>query len=241
MEPEKGHHDESTARPHRDPLTGHGDGPPGYAFDDPASTPIGWFRYYFDDDRWEWSAEVAQMHGYQPGTLVPTTELILSHTHSDDYQQIADTLGLIREPRQPFRSRHRICDAHGKVREVAVLGDQFRDEDGRVVGTYGFFVDLTKEEQARQDWMTAEITRISQRRFIIERAKGMLMMVYSLDEATAFELLKWRSQGTNIKLVQLAGQIAADFTAVQHHGEMSQAIYDLLFMTAHTRARQANS
>ena len=36
---------------------------------------IGWFRFYFDDDRWEWSPQVEKMHGYLPGSVTPTTEL----------------------------------------------------------------------------------------------------------------------------------------------------------------------
>ena len=29
---------------------------------------LGWYRFYFDDERWEWSAEVAVIHGYESGT-----------------------------------------------------------------------------------------------------------------------------------------------------------------------------
>ena len=55
---------------------------------------IGWFRFYFDDDRWEWSPQVEKMHGYPPGSVTPTTEMVLAHKHPDDYRQIADTLDL---------------------------------------------------------------------------------------------------------------------------------------------------
>jgi hypothetical protein len=40
---------------------------------------VGWYRFYFADQRWEWSPEVEQIHGYQPGTVTPTTQLVLSH------------------------------------------------------------------------------------------------------------------------------------------------------------------
>ena len=53
---------------------------------------VGWFRLYFDDERWEWSPEVERMHGYEPGTVQPTTALVLSHKHPDDYEQVAATL-----------------------------------------------------------------------------------------------------------------------------------------------------
>jgi hypothetical protein len=73
---------------------------------------VGWFRYFFDEQRWEWSAQVHRMHGYQPGTVTPTTELVLAHKHPDDVRHIADTLALVRQTRQPFSSRHRIRDVN---------------------------------------------------------------------------------------------------------------------------------
>jgi PAS fold len=67
---------------------------------------VGWYRLYFDDERWEWSAEVEQIHGYQPGTVTPTTHLVLSHKHPDDYEQVAATLDDIRRTHTPFSTRH---------------------------------------------------------------------------------------------------------------------------------------
>lgn len=38
------------------------------------SQAVGQFRFYIDDERWEWSNEVQQMHGYAAGSLPsPTT------------------------------------------------------------------------------------------------------------------------------------------------------------------------
>ena len=101
---------------------------------------VGWFRYFFDDERWEWSPQVAKMHGYPPGTVTPTTDVVLSHKHPDDYRQIADTLALIRQTRQAFSSRHRIRDIHGAVHHVVVVGDQLRNGNGRVIGSHGFYI-----------------------------------------------------------------------------------------------------
>jgi hypothetical protein len=32
-----------------------------------SETRVGAFRFYFGDQRWEWSEQVQRMHGYQPG------------------------------------------------------------------------------------------------------------------------------------------------------------------------------
>jgi len=55
---------------------------------DPA--PItGWFDFYFADERWEWSPEVAEIHGYQPGSVTPSTDLVMRHKHPDDLPKMA--------------------------------------------------------------------------------------------------------------------------------------------------------
>jgi len=91
---------------------------------------VGWFRFHFDDDRWEWSPQVEKMHGYLPGSVTPTKEKVLADKHPDDYRQIADTLDLIRQTRQPFSSRHRIIDVDGQVHHVVVVGDLLCEVDG---------------------------------------------------------------------------------------------------------------
>ena len=197
---------------------------------------IGWFRFYFDDDRWEWSPQVEKMHGYLPGTVTPTTEMVLAHKHPDDYRQIADTLDLIRQTRQAFSSRHRIIDVHGRVHHVVVVGDLLREADRTVIGTHGYYVDITPSERQHQDQVTAAVAVIAESRADIERTKGMLMLIYGMDDSAAFELLKWRSQETNTKLRLLAQQIAADFVALSHSETLpARSAYDTLLLTAHLR------
>jgi PAS domain S-box-containing protein len=197
---------------------------------------VGWFRYYFDDERWEWSPQVAKMHGYSSDTVTPTTELVLSHKHPDDFRQIADTLALIRQTRQAFSSRHRIRDLQGVVHHVVVVGDQLRDESGLVIGSHGFYIDITPAEQARQDHLTAEVAKITQSRAVIEKAKGMLMAIYGINDQAAFDLLKWRSQESNVKLRPLAEQIVEDFLGVGHDAALpARSVYDNLLLTAQDR------
>lgn len=220
----------------RDRNDATGDVTGGEALARAAPERVGWFRYYFDDGRWEWSPQVSKMHGYLPGSVTPTTELVLAHKHPDDYRQIADTLELIREARQPFSSRHRICDVRGRVHHVVVVGDLLTDDGGSVVGTHGFYIDVTPAERAHQDHLSAAVAKIADRRAAIEQVKGMLMMIYGIDAPTAFETLKWRSQETNVKLRRLAEQIAADFSAAADGPALpSRATYDNLLLTAHLR------
>jgi PAS domain S-box-containing protein len=197
---------------------------------------VGWFRFYFDDDHWEWSPEVEKMHGYPPESVTPTTELVLSHKHPDDFRHIADVIELIRRTRQPLSTRHRIVDVQGAVHHVVVVGDQLHDDRGDVVGTHGFYVDVTPAEHARQEQMSAELAKITENRAVIEQAKGMLMVIYAIDDDTAFELLRWRSQETHVKLRLLAQQIITDFRSLAPNETLPpRATYDNLLLTAHQR------
>jgi hypothetical protein len=41
----------------------HGDGSVEQALTGGALQRVGWYRFYFADERWEWSTEVEQIHG----------------------------------------------------------------------------------------------------------------------------------------------------------------------------------
>src|SRR4029077_15755208 len=111
---------------------------------------VGWYRFYFADERWESSEEVEQIHGYQPGTVTPTTELVLSHKHPDDYPPIAAPLDDIRRTHKPFNTGHRIITVQGDVRDVVVIGERFHGNMGEIIGTQGFYLDVTTSPKQRQ-------------------------------------------------------------------------------------------
>jgi len=198
---------------------------------------VGWFRFYFADERWEWSPQVERMHGYEPGQVHPTTDLVLSHKHPDDYGQVAATLDEIRRTSGAFSTRHRIIDTHGEIRHVVVVGDQLFDDGDNVVGTHGFYVDVTPSMREAQDQIVSEaVAEIAEARGGIEQAKGMLMIIYRISADSAFELLKWRSQETNVKLRVLAEQIVEDFLDLRYDEVLpARAVYDRLLLTAHFR------
>lgn len=120
-----------------------------------------------------------------------------------------------------------------------MVGDQIFDDSGDVIGTHGFYVDVTPAMTERQNKMvTAAVAEIAEARSLIEQAKGMLMLVYRINAESAFELLKWRSQETNTKLRLLAEQIAKDFLELSYDEELPpRSSYDRLLLTAHFRVQ----
>jgi PAS domain S-box-containing protein len=198
---------------------------------------VGWFRFFFADERWEWSPQVERMHGYEPGSVQPTTALVLSHKHPDDHGQIAATIEQIRQTAGAFSTRHRIVDTHGDIHYVVVIGQQMRDEANMVIGSDGFYVDVTPSiTEAREESVTEAVAEIAEARGGIEQAKGMLMLIYRITADSAFELLKWRSQEANVKLRVLAEQIVKDFVGLSYDEVLPTRVeYDRLLLTAHLR------
>src|SRR6476469_5471044 len=136
------------------------------AGEEPTVAPerVGAFRFYFTDQRWEWSEQVQRMHGYEPGSVVPTTDLVLSHKHPDDRGQVAATIDQIVNTRQAFSTRHRIIDTGGNVRHV-VVGDRLYDDEGDVIGTHGFYIDVSVPNgQVHEDVVSAKLAEISENR-----------------------------------------------------------------------------
>ncbi|MDT5072027.1 MAG: hypothetical protein QOH82_1347, partial [Mycobacterium sp.] len=132
---------------------------------DGESHRAGSFRFLFADQHWEWSPEVQRMHGYAPGEVDPTTEIVLCHKHPEDHSHVAATLEEIVRTAKPFSARHRIIDRQGAVHDVIVVGDLLHDDDGEVIGTDGYYVDVTpSDERALQQSVTEAVAEIAESR-----------------------------------------------------------------------------
>jgi hypothetical protein len=173
---------------------------------------VGRFEYHYDSDTWTWSDTVAIMHGYQPGEVHPSTELVLGHKHPED---LAKVKGLLKQSAAPFSSRHRIHTTTGELRSVVVVGDAVTNDEGRIVATRGFYIDVTDSVHAElQQAVSDKVDVILAHREIIDQAKGMLMMAYAIDADAAFGILRWRSQELNVKLVWIAERIVEELPAL---------------------------
>ncbi len=203
---------------------------------------IGEYRLFFDEERWEWSEAVERLHGYLPGTATPTTELVLSHKHPDDYAHVAATLEEVRRTHKPFGTRHRIITVQGDTREVVVIGERFRDDAGEVIGTRGFYIDVTPTPVQMRARVSEAVAEFTENRVAIEQAKGVLMFVYRIPADAAFELLVWRSQESNVKVRALAEQLMADVLGLQSENDAlpTRGVFDQLLLTAHHRVKSGN-
>ena len=197
---------------------------------------VGWYRFYFADERWEWSAEVEQIHGYQPGTVTPTTDLVLSHKHPDDYQHIAATLDDIRRTHKPFSTRHRIITVQGDVRDVVVIGERFHDNTGEVVGTQGFYLDVTPSAKQRQESITEALAEIADHRAAIEQAKGVLMYVSTASAPTPPSTYSNGAPRTQTSNCARSPIVSSDASATKALPKL-RPMFDKLLLTAHERVK----
>ena len=195
---------------------------------------VGRFRFFIDDERWEWSDAVQEIHGYAVGEMPnPTTEQVLSHKHPDDYAHVVGALEDTRRTRTAFSTRHRMIDKQGRHHRVAVVGDLMRDAEGTVIGTEGFYIDVPPAEADYEARITEAVADFADNRALIEQAKGMLAVVYGLDDDAAFEILKWRSQQSNMKLRTVAERLVSTFRAMSGPVLPERSVYDNALLTLH--------
>ena len=198
----------------------------------------GGFRFWFVGQRWEWSDELARMHGYEPGTVVP------DHRAADVPQAPrgpAPRPGTAR-PRcctvgGSFSSRHRFVDTDGVEHDVIVLADRMLDGDGAVVGTEGYYVDLTETfDKARRAALDESLPELFEARAAIEQAKGALMLVYGVDADAAFETA---AVAVAADQHQIAGVGRArwwpTWTPSRSAGQSLRRQFDHLLLTVHDR------
>lgn len=171
--------------------------------------PVGRFRVDITSDTWWWSDEVYEMHGFAPGEVVPTTALVLAHKHPEDRERVASELAQAARTGEPFGSMHRIVDAVGRTRTLAVAAQGLRRDDALPwAAVVGYFVDLTTahEEAARRE-ATASIRAADESRSAIEQAKGVLMAAFEIGPDEAFEVLRRRSNDANVPVRELARRL----------------------------------
>ncbi len=196
----------------------------------------GAFRFWFVGQRWEWSDELARRHGYVPGSVVSTTQLLLWHKHPDDRAHVQDLLDHALHRGGSFSGRHRFLDASGAVHDAMVVADRMLDEQtGAVIGTAGYYLDLTRTvDEARQKSLDDALPDLFEARAAMEQAKGMLMAVYRVSADQAFGVLRWRSQESNTQVRALDKQLIADITTLPPSPEV-QSAFDHMLLTVHER------
>src|SRR6478609_8195493 len=171
------------------------------------TTRAGRFRFTPTADRWWWSDEMFRIHGMEPGDVVPTRGLFLSHVHPADRPKVAEAI----EPRGDLEARsceYRLVDLSGVERQVLLA--LAHEGPGGSVGSSGFLVDSTGLREAAVACRVNEQLDVAlASHAVIDQAKGVLMLTYGVDSDSAFAMLRASSQQHNVRLRQLAADVVS--------------------------------
>jgi fructose-specific component phosphotransferase system IIB-like protein len=127
---------------------------------------------------------------------------------------VAEIIEQVLRHRAPFSSRHRIIDTKGDTHVVVVVGDRLYGDDGQLIGTAGFYVDVTEsfEADVRHTLHQAAST-FQETRAIISQALGIITMTYGVSADRARDVLAWRSREANVRQRDIAAQFVAEAAA----------------------------
>ena len=175
----------------------------------PTPMPVASFTYRAGENRWDWSDEMYRLHGFTRGEVVPTTELLLAHTHPEDRESVAALVCAVPTRQgEPFVRRYRIIDATQKERTVVVFADAAHDAQKRVTAVDFVMADVTKQVRGEiREATQAAVDGATASRSVIDEAKGVLMGRYGLCADEAFNVLRVLSSHTNCKVRTLATQL----------------------------------
>ncbi|WP_176168769.1 PAS and ANTAR domain-containing protein [Krasilnikoviella flava] len=165
---------------------------------------VGSYRLDLASGLWTWSDAVYLLHGFEPHEVVPTTDLVLAHTHPEDRDDVRVALTAARAG-GAFSSVHRVVTARRRELTVALVGSVRTGAETGPDEATGFFLDLTAAvaERAR-DRAAADIRAAATSRGVIEQAKGVLSVVYDVEIDGAFELMRTASNDHNVAVRELS-------------------------------------
>lgn len=171
----------------------------------------GRFVFHVARATWEWDDDVYAIHGYRPGEVQPTTELVMRHKHEQDRELVEETIRAGIADGTPFNIYYRIL-VGDSIRRVVLVGEGEYDDEGVTSGPadrlVGYYLDLTPEMEAESSAAAdAAVAASAAARDTIEQAKGILMLGYGLDPDAAFAMLKWWSRNRNVKVRDVADRL----------------------------------
>lgn len=167
--------------------------------------PTGRFSYDVPSGKWQWDEDVFRIHGYEPGTVEPTDDLVLASKHPDDRERVELLLERIAKEGGSFSISYRLIGGDGVERRVVMVGDGAMCGPGEVGTIDGYYLDLTDDfVEESEEYAAQAVEASAESRAVIEQAKGAVMLAYGLDSEQAFAMLRWWSRNRNIKVRDLA-------------------------------------
>ncbi|MBO3085463.1 ANTAR domain-containing protein [Cellulomonas fengjieae] len=196
----------------------------------PTSMALGQFSFSPDAPRWLWSDAMYTLHGMEPGDVVPTRELFLSHVHPEDRGRVEYALHASVVERVPAGCDYRLADLSGETRDVVIALAPARPDDLTATVSGVLIDDSTRQREAISAGVNAELQRALESHAVIDQAKGALMLVYGVDAEEAFQMLRWASQQRSVRLRVLAERLVGAVRSFGGMGPQLRARMDETFV-----------
>lgn len=175
------------------------------------------FEWDLSVDRWWWSDGMYAVHGYAPGGVEPTLDLLLSRQHPMDRARTHEAFTRVCEDGRPFVFEHRIVTRPDGVRTMILSVTAHVGAGPRPLYVAGTLLDVSDARRlhhaAEQDsiaGLQAELVRVSQTvrtRELISQATGVLMERHKVTADEAADLLRRASQVAGRKLPDVASEL----------------------------------
>lgn len=189
---------------------------------------VGQYHFTAGEDRWWWSDGMFEIHGMEPGEVVPTRDLFLRHVHPDHTERVAAAITACARDGSTLGEHYTLVDLTGAHRTVTFSGGREERAEGAVVS--GFLVDVSAvQRETVASEVNSQLHQALESHAVIDQAKGVLMLVYGIDGDAAFELLRWSSQQRNVRLLALAERLVAAVEAAGGLSPVWRAKLDELF------------
>ncbi|NUU19727.1 ANTAR domain-containing protein [Cellulomonas humilata] len=168
---------------------------------------VGSFRWSRPSDHWWWSDALFSIHGLTRGDVAPTREILLWHVHPEDADLVDATLTASWET--DVGCDYRLIDLEG-TEHLATLAAAGSAVSGARTTITGLVTDATAPRlRAISTSTNAQLGLALESRTTVDQAKGVLMLEYGMDAATAFGLLRSASQERNVRVRVLADRIVS--------------------------------
>lgn len=118
-----------------------------------ALTHIGSFDMDLATGVLEWSDEQFRIFGYEPGSIAPTLDLLMSRIHPGDREEFRADVDSALSGDVAMSSQRRLLDPDGRTRWVNVCAAKATTEDGKTARIVGTCQDITtmKESEVARD------------------------------------------------------------------------------------------
>jgi PAS domain S-box-containing protein len=114
-----------------------------------------------------WTAEVHRIHGTEPGQE-PDLDDAISYYSADDQDRIRDIFNACITEGLPFDEELQVINTAGNAVWVRVAGRPTRNDQGKIVGAHGAFMDIDQSKRLASR-LASTLERISDAFFLLDR------------------------------------------------------------------------